>query len=202
MLPQHGMVNGDGVRDEGDLVGGRPSHAVELVVLIGECQGLNLHHPHPLHGSAKPPSKMMIGPRLSRKRRLGDIGSEVFVPVANGKFLDQINRMQEIKSPSWHGEHQFVGSRTSDRHCRGLSGCIVGCGLPAFKSAAHALNRGVNFFIGEGPSQQVFHEFFRHSMCFSSAVRCGDGTAGAGRDFDGFDGAAPLCQLNFQSCCQ
>ena len=38
--------------------------------------------------------------------------------------------------------------------------------LPAFKSAAHALNRGVNFFIGEGPSQQVFHEFFRYSVCF------------------------------------
>ena len=50
MLPQHGMVNGDGVRDEGDLVGGRPSHAVELVVLIGECQGLNLHHAHAFHG--------------------------------------------------------------------------------------------------------------------------------------------------------
>ena len=32
-------------------------------------------------------------------------------------------------------------------------------------------------------------------MGFSSAVRCRDGTAVAGRDFDGFDGAAPLCQL-------
>ena len=116
MLPQHGMVNGDGVRDERDLMGGRPSHVVELVVLIGERQGLNLHHAHPLHGGAKPPSEMMIDSRLGRKRRLGDIGSEVFVSVADGKFLDQINRMQKVKSPSWHGEHQFVGSRTSDRH--------------------------------------------------------------------------------------
>ena len=53
---------------------------------------------------------------------VGTSRSEVFVSVANGKFLDQINRMQKVKSPSWHGEHQFVGSRTSNRHSdvRGL----------------------------------------------------------------------------------
>ena len=116
VLAENGVVNRDGVGDSGDGVIRLPTHGGKLVSFVGQGEGLDLHHAQALHGVSEASPKMVVGSGFGRKRCLWVVDAEVFVTVADGDFFNQIDRVKEVKAPSWHGEHQMVGSRAGVGH--------------------------------------------------------------------------------------
>ena len=115
--------------------------------------------------------------------------------MANRQFLNQVHWMQEIKSPSRHGEDQFLGACAGHRHRSGMIRGIVGRRLTALKPATHPLDGTLNFVVCETSSQQVLNELLRYRVGFSSADRGGDVFALAGGDVNGFNLATTLGEL-------
>ncbi len=195
MLSKHGVVDRDGIGDHRDLMLRCPAHVVKLVALVGERERLNLHHSHALHGGAKATAKVMVGAGLSGEGCFWYVDAEIFVAVPDRQFLDQVHWMQEIKSPPWHGKHEFLCACAGHRHRVGTIRGIVRSGLTAFKPATHALDGTLNFFVREGTSQEVLHEFLGNGVRFALADRGGDVFAPAGGDVNGLNLATTLGKL-------
>ena len=104
VLAENGVVNRDGVGDGGYFVCWLPSHVRELVFFVGERKGLDLHHAQTLHGFTQSASKVMVIARACSQRCSWLVASEVFISVADGQLLNQVNRVQQVEPPSGHRE--------------------------------------------------------------------------------------------------
>ena len=114
---------------------------------------------------------MVVGSWLRGQRRFWDVGSKVFVAVADGEFFDHVNGVKQIKPPSRHGEQQFRCSRTGNGHACRTVRSIVWCRLTTFKSPAHPLNSNLKFVVREGAPEQILNQLFWNNVRFSGSNR-------------------------------
>ena len=110
VLPQHRVIHRDRVGDLGHFAAWLPSHAVELVLVVGQRQRLDLGESKPNQSGTDTPAEVCIWARLAVGWRRWCSGAEVVVAMTDGQVLDEVHMVQHVKPPTWHGHDEgFVG---------------------------------------------------------------------------------------------